>query len=66
MPHQKQEAIKRRAAGNETLENIGRSYNVSAATISGSRRDRCCSSDLPSTVRFGSGVCCLASGIPMP
>jgi DNA invertase Pin-like site-specific DNA recombinase len=33
-PHQKREAIKRRDTGNETLEDIGRSYNVSAATIS--------------------------------
>src|SRR5690348_10787412 len=33
-PHQKQEAIKRRDAGDETLADIGRSYNVSAATIS--------------------------------
>jgi DNA invertase Pin-like site-specific DNA recombinase len=33
-PHQKREAIKRRDAGNETLADIGRSYNVSAATIS--------------------------------
>jgi DNA invertase Pin-like site-specific DNA recombinase len=32
-PHQKQEAIKRREQG-ETLADIGRSYNVSAATIS--------------------------------
>jgi DNA invertase Pin-like site-specific DNA recombinase len=31
-PHQKREAIKRRDTGNETLEDIGRSYNVSAAT----------------------------------
>ena len=33
-PYQKQEAIKRRDTGNETLEDIGRSYKVSAATIS--------------------------------
>jgi DNA invertase Pin-like site-specific DNA recombinase len=33
-PHQKREAIKRRDTGDETLEDIGRSYNVSAATIS--------------------------------
>jgi len=33
-PHQKAEAIKRRDAGEETLVEIGRSYNVSAATIS--------------------------------
>jgi DNA invertase Pin-like site-specific DNA recombinase len=33
-PHQKREAIKRRDTGTETLEDIGRSYNVSAATIS--------------------------------
>jgi hypothetical protein len=33
-PHQRQEAIKRRDQGNETLADIGRSYNVSAATIS--------------------------------
>jgi len=33
-PHQKREAIKRRDTGNETLADIGRSYNVSAATIS--------------------------------
>jgi DNA invertase Pin-like site-specific DNA recombinase len=32
-PHQKREAIKRRNQG-ETLAEIGRSYNVSAATIS--------------------------------
>ena len=32
--HQKREAIKRRDSGNETLADIGRSYNVSAATIS--------------------------------
>src|SRR5207302_234707 len=32
--HQKREAIKRRDAGDETLADIGRSYNVSAATIS--------------------------------
>jgi DNA invertase Pin-like site-specific DNA recombinase len=33
-PHQKREAIRRRDQGNETLADIGRSYNVSAATIS--------------------------------
>ena len=33
-PHQQQEAIKRRDHGEETLADIGRSYNVSAATIS--------------------------------
>jgi len=33
-PHQKREAIKRRDSGNETLVDIGRSYNVSPATIS--------------------------------
>ena len=33
-PHQKLEAIKRRDTGNETLADIGRSYNVSPATIS--------------------------------
>jgi DNA invertase Pin-like site-specific DNA recombinase len=33
-PHQKHEAIKRRDQGDETLADIGRSYNVSAATIS--------------------------------
>jgi hypothetical protein len=32
--HQKHEAIKRRDTGNETLADIGRSYNVSPATIS--------------------------------
>jgi DNA invertase Pin-like site-specific DNA recombinase len=33
-PHQKREAIKRRDRGEETLADIGRSYNVSPATIS--------------------------------
>jgi DNA invertase Pin-like site-specific DNA recombinase len=33
-PHQRKEAIKRRDQGHETLADIGRSYNVSAATIS--------------------------------
>jgi len=33
-PHQRREAIKRRDSGNETLADIGRSYNVSPATIS--------------------------------
>src|SRR5258707_8271148 len=33
-PHQKREAIKRRNQGEESLADIGRSYNVSAATIS--------------------------------
>jgi DNA invertase Pin-like site-specific DNA recombinase len=33
-PHQQKEAIKRRDAGDESLVDIGRSYNVSAATIS--------------------------------
>jgi DNA invertase Pin-like site-specific DNA recombinase len=32
--HQKREAIKRRDLEDETLRSIGRSYNVSAATIS--------------------------------
>lgn len=32
--HQKREAIKRRDSGKETVVDIGRSYNVSAATIS--------------------------------
>jgi DNA invertase Pin-like site-specific DNA recombinase len=32
--HQKREAIKRRDVDDETLRSIGRSYNVSAATIS--------------------------------
>ena len=33
-PHQQQEAVRRRDRGEETLGEIGRSYNVSAATIS--------------------------------
>src|SRR5271165_1897964 len=33
-PHQQREAIKRRDRGEESLADIGRSYNVSAATIS--------------------------------
>jgi DNA invertase Pin-like site-specific DNA recombinase len=33
-PHQMREAIKRRDVDGETLRSIGRSYNVSAATIS--------------------------------
>jgi DNA invertase Pin-like site-specific DNA recombinase len=33
-PHQQKEAIKRRERGDESLTEIGRSYNVSAATIS--------------------------------
>ena len=33
-PHQKREAIKHRDSGDESLADIGRSYNVSAATIS--------------------------------
>ena len=32
--HHKREAIKRRERGDESLTEIGRSYNVSAATIS--------------------------------
>lgn len=33
-PHQQREAIKRRESGEESLADIGRSYNVSGATIS--------------------------------
>ena len=33
-PHQRREAIKRRDRGGELLADIGRSYNVSGATIS--------------------------------
>jgi DNA invertase Pin-like site-specific DNA recombinase len=33
-PHQRREAIKRRDSGDESLADIGRSYNVCAATIS--------------------------------
>ena len=33
-PHQRREAIKRRDRGGESLTDIGRSYNVSGATIS--------------------------------
>ena len=33
-PHQKREAIERREQGGESLADIGRSYNVSGATIS--------------------------------
>ena len=33
-PHQQREVIKRRNRGEELLIEIGRSYNVSAATIS--------------------------------
>jgi DNA invertase Pin-like site-specific DNA recombinase len=33
-PHQRREALKRRDRGEESLAEIGRSYNVSAATIS--------------------------------
>ena len=33
-PHQRQEAVRRRDEGEETLAEIGRSYNVSGATIS--------------------------------
>jgi DNA invertase Pin-like site-specific DNA recombinase len=33
-PHQRCEAIKRRDSGDESVADIGRSYNVSAATIS--------------------------------
>ena len=32
--HQQREAIRRRDRGRESLADIGRSYNVSAATIS--------------------------------
>jgi DNA invertase Pin-like site-specific DNA recombinase len=34
-PHQQRESIKRRDRGEESLTEIGRSYNMSAATISG-------------------------------
>ena len=34
VPHQQREAIKRRDRGGELLADIGRSYNVSGATIS--------------------------------
>ena len=37
--HQKREAIKRRDRGEETLAEIGRSYNVSGWTISRLGRD---------------------------
>jgi len=33
-PHQQREAIRRRERGTESLTEIARSYNVSAATIS--------------------------------
>jgi hypothetical protein len=33
-PHQRREAIKRRDRGEESLADIGRTYNVSGATIS--------------------------------
>jgi DNA invertase Pin-like site-specific DNA recombinase len=33
-PHPRKESLKRRDEGDETLADIGRSYNVSAATIS--------------------------------
>jgi DNA invertase Pin-like site-specific DNA recombinase len=33
-PHQQREVIKRRDRGEETLADLGRSYNVSSATIS--------------------------------
>jgi DNA invertase Pin-like site-specific DNA recombinase len=33
-PHQRREATKRRDRGDETLPKIGRSYNISLATIS--------------------------------
>jgi DNA invertase Pin-like site-specific DNA recombinase len=33
-PHQQKEAIKRRDTGEESLTEIGRSYNVSHSTIS--------------------------------
>ena len=33
-PHQRREALRRRDRGRESLADIGRSYNVSAATIS--------------------------------
>jgi DNA invertase Pin-like site-specific DNA recombinase len=38
-PHQQREAIKRRESGGESLADIGRSYNVSGATISRQRHD---------------------------
>jgi DNA invertase Pin-like site-specific DNA recombinase len=34
-PHQRQEAIKRRDADEESLADVGRTYNVSGATIPG-------------------------------
>jgi len=34
-PHQKREAVNRRAVDEERLRSIGRSFNVSAATIEG-------------------------------
>ena len=40
-PHQRQEAMKRRDKGEETLAEIGRSYNVSGATISRLPHDTC-------------------------
>jgi transposase-like protein len=36
-PHQRREAIARREAGDETLTDIARSYNVSHSTISRQR-----------------------------
>jgi hypothetical protein len=33
-PHQQREAIKRREQGEESLTEVGRTYNVSAATTS--------------------------------
>jgi hypothetical protein len=44
-PHQRHEENTRRDAGDETLADIGRSYNVSHSTISRLRRP-----DRPSTI----------------
>jgi hypothetical protein len=51
MPHQRREAIARRDAGEETLTDIARSYNVSHSTI-----NRLRSTSLGGSSNLGRGV----------
>jgi DNA invertase Pin-like site-specific DNA recombinase len=51
--HQKREAIKRRERGDESLTEIGRSYNVSAATIALNITKSCCKRNIGLGIRRG-------------
>jgi DNA invertase Pin-like site-specific DNA recombinase len=65
-PHQKREALARRERGDETLAEIGRSYNVSGWTIFAADGVRCAASDLQGAPEAYCEAYCIAPPYTRP